>query len=279
MRKIGAHMPTSKGFGNAVRQAKEIGCSCVQVFTTTPMMWRGKKITDEMVADLDAAKADTGIDTLLSHAIYLINLASPDPVLLEKSRTAYKEELERCARLGIPYAVVHVGKHMECGEEKGVQQLAQSIEWLLGETPPEASIAMETDAGQGSCIGHRFEHLAKVLEHNKGNSRLQVCLDTCHVFVAGYDIRTPELFGGVLDQFGAALGLDRLKAIHANDTKKKLASRVDRHDHIGDGEIGLEAFRYLVNTPRLAEVPIYIETPDMETMHAENVRRLKALVA
>lgn len=271
-------MPTTKGFGQALRDGKAIGCDCVQVFTTSPMMWRGKKITEEMVADLDAAKKETGISTVLTHAIYLINLASPDPEILEKSRQAYKEELERCAMLGIPHAVLHVGKHMETGEEAGVRSLAQSVEWLLGETPESVSIAMETDAGQGTCIGHHFGQLAQVVEHNKGHRRLTICLDTCHIFVAGYDIRTAEAFDKVVREFDSTLGLDRLSSIHANDAKKGLGSRIDRHEHIGEGEIGLEAFRFLVNDPRLSHIPIYIETPEMETMHAENVRRLQALL-
>jgi deoxyribonuclease-4 len=277
-RLIGAHMLTTKGLGQAVRNGKEIGCSCVQVFTSAPMQWREKKLTDEMVDDLRAAIRETGMGEVCSHAIYLLNLASPDPANLEKSRQAYAQELRRSKRLGIPYSVVHVGKHMESGEEAGVKTLAESVGWLLRETEGEADIALETDAGQGTCIGHRFEQLAQVIEANKGHERLKVCLDTCHIFVAGYDIRTPAAFGKVVDEFDKVIGLDRLVCIHANDTKKGLGSRVDRHQHIGEGEIGIEAFRFLVNDKRLRHAPIYIETPEMATMSQVNVKRLLDLV-
>ncbi|MEP0764933.1 MAG: deoxyribonuclease IV [Fimbriimonadia bacterium] len=278
-RLIGAHMPTAKGMAQALHDGKAIGCDCVQVFTTTPMQWRGKSISEEDAAAFRAAVPEAGLGAVASHAIYLLNLASPDPELLEKSRTAYLQELERCRLLGIPQAVVHVGKHMDSGEDVGVQTLSESIRAVLAESPKEVAIAMETDAGQGTCIGHHFEQLASVLDANKGHKRLTICLDTCHIFVAGYDIRTAEAFSKVLDDFDRVIGLDRLTCLHANDAKKPLGSRVDRHAHIGDGEIGMEAFRFLVNEPRLAHVPIYIETPEMETMHEENVRRLKSLLA
>jgi deoxyribonuclease-4 len=243
------------------------------------MQWRDRSVADELATEFKQAVTDNGIGAVVSHAIYLLNLASPDDAILAKSRQAYAEELTRCAKLGIPYAVVHVGKHMGAGEEAGVRCLAESVERILGETPDGAAIAMEIDAGQGTCIGHRFEQLAFVLEHNKGHRRLAICLDTCHMFVAGYDISTPEGFGRVLDEFDKLIGPDRLVAFHANDAKKGLGSRVDRHEHIGDGALGLEAFRFLVNEPRLRGVPIYLETPESETMHENNLQRLRALLA
>jgi deoxyribonuclease-4 len=276
-RLIGAHMSTSKGFDGAIREGAEIGCDCVQVFTSSPMMWKGKTIKEEDVAKFHAAIKETKMGAVLTHGIYLMNLASPDATILERSKQAYVEELTRCAKLGIPHAVVHVGKHMSSGEEAGVKTLGESIAWVL-DNSEGSDIAMETDAGQGTCIGHKFEHLGKVLEMNKGHKRLRVCMDTCHIFAAGYDIRTPAGFKKVLDEFDKIIGLDCLIGIHANDSKYPLGSQKDRHQHIGDGDIGLEAFRFLVNEKRIAHAPIYVETPEMETMHAENVRRLRSLV-
>jgi deoxyribonuclease IV len=271
-------MPTSKGLPQAVRDGKAIGCDCIALFTTTPMQWKNREISDELAAEFKQAVADNGIGAVVSHAIYLLNLASPEEENRARSRQAYAEELQRCAKLGIPYAVVHVGKHMGAGEEEGVKRLSESIEWVLGETPREADIAMEIDAGQGTCIGHRFEQLADVISYNKGHERLRICLDTCHMFAAGYDISTPESFASVLDDFDKVLGLDRLKAFHVNDAKKGLGSRIDRHEHIGQGTLGDEVFRFVVNEPRLAAVPLYLETPESETMHEVNLARLRSFL-
>ncbi|GIV02359.1 MAG: putative endonuclease 4 [Fimbriimonadales bacterium] len=278
-RLIGAHMPTSGGFGEAVRKGSEIGCTAVQVFTSSPQQWRAKKITDEMVEDFLAAREETGLDWMISHDSYLINLAATEEDLRKKSMEALIAEMERCSKLRIPYVVSHMGAHKGEGEEKGLKRLTKSTRSVLAETPEDVSLAMETTAGTGSSLGYRFEHLAKVLEGCGWPERLVVCLDTCHVFAAGYDIRTEEGYEAMIEEFGSLVGLERIVCIHANDSLHPFGSRKDRHAHIGEGEIGPEAFRRIVNDPRLAHAPLIVETPDAETMHEVNVRRLTEMLS
>jgi deoxyribonuclease IV len=271
---IGAHMPTSKGLGNSLRRGKEIGCTAVQVFTSSPQQWRSKAITPEMVADIAKAREETGIRAVVSHDSYLVNLCAPNEEIAEKSKRALTDELLRCSLLGIPFVVSHMGAHAGCGEPEGLARVAEVTKEILEETPEDVTICMETTAGQGSSLNHRFEHLGWIIEACGGHPRLGVCLDTCHIFAAGYDIREREGFERTFDEFERLVGFDRLKVVHANDSKKPFGSRVDRHAHIGEGEIGPEAFRMLVQDPRFAEIPIVIETPDAEEMHAKNVARL-----
>ncbi|RMG23143.1 MAG: deoxyribonuclease IV [Armatimonadetes bacterium] len=278
-RLIGAHMPTSGGFGEAVRKGSEIGCTAVQVFTSSPQQWRAKKITDEMVEDFLAAREETGLDWMISHDSYLINLAATEEDLRKKSMEALIAEMERCSKLRIPYVVSHMGAHKGEGEEKGLKRLTKSTKSVLAETPEDVSLAMETTAGTGSSLGYRFEHLAEVLEGCGWPERLVVCLDTCHVFAAGYDIRTEEGYEAMIEEFGSLVGLERIVCIHANDSLHPFGSRKDRHAHIGEGEIGPEAFRRIVNDPRLAHAPLIVETPDAETMHEVNVRRLTEMLS
>lgn len=278
-RLIGAHMPTSGGFGEAVRKGSEIGCTAVQVFTSSPQQWRAKKITDEMVEDFLAAREETGLDWMISHDSYLINLAATEEDLRKKSMEALIAEMERCSKLHIPYVVSHMGAHKGEGEEKGLKRLTKSTKSVLAETPEDVSLAMETTAGTGSSLGYRFEHLAEVLEGCGWPERLVVCLDTCHVFAAGYDIRTEEGYEAMIEEFGSLVGLERIVCIHANDSLHPFGSRKDRHAHIGEGEIGPEAFRRIVNDPRLAHAPLIVETPDAETMHEVNVRRLTEMLS
>lgn len=278
-RLIGAHMPTSGGFGEAVRKGSEIGCTAVQVFTSSPQQWRAKKITDEMVEDFLAAREETGLDWMISHDSYLINLAATEEDLRKKSMEALIAEMERCSKLRIPYVVSHMGAHKGEGEEKGLKRLTKSTRSVLAETPEDVSLAMETTAGTGSSLGYRFEHLAEVLEGCGWPERLVVCLDTCHVFAAGYDIRTEEGYEAMIEEFGSLVGLERIVCIHANDSLHPFGSRKDRHAHIGEGEIGPEAFRRIVNDPRLAHAPLIVETPDAETMHEVNVRRLTEMLS
>lgn len=271
-------MPTGKGLGNAVRAGHAIGCTAVQVFTSSPQTWKAKPITDEMVADLAAACAETGINHLVSHDSYLVNLCSPNEEGQAKSIAGLRDELLRCAKLGIPSVVSHIGAHMGTGEEAAMTVAAANIRSILSEIPTNVSLLMETTAGQGSCLNHRFEELAKLLELTGAPANLGICVDTCHVFAAGYDLRTREHYEATWAAFDQLVGIDRIRAIHANDSKKPLGSRVDRHAHIGEGEIGLEPFRWLVNDPRFQQIPIVVETPEAETHHAVNVRVLQDLV-
>jgi deoxyribonuclease-4 len=274
-RYVGAHMPGTKGPAKAIRAGKEIGCTAVQVFTSSPQNWKEPELTDKGVADFDAARRDTGIDVIVSHDGYLINLCAPNPELREKSIEGLKGEMRRCSRYGIRWTVSHIGAHVGQGEEEGLRLAAEGIKRVLAETPSEVTLLMETTAGQGSSLNYRFEHLARLLELCSGDPRLCVCMDTCHIFAAGYDIRTPETYEATMAEFGRVVGFDRLRAVHCNDSKKAFGSRVDRHEHIGKGSIGPEAFRLLLRDSRFESIPILLETPEAETMHAVNLKTLR----
>ena len=272
---IGAHMPTGGGLDKAVRRGREIGCTAVQVFTSSPQQWKAKEVTPEAAAAFRTACEDTAIGrNVVSHDSYLINLAAPADELREKSKTGMSGEILRCHAYGIPYVVSHVGAHMGQGVEAGLRRAGEALMAVLAETPDDVTVLMETTAGQGSVLNSRFKELATLLEICKGHERIGVCLDTCHVFSAGYDLRTPETYAASMDEFAMVVGFDRLKAVHCNDSKFGLGSRKDRHEHLGDGDLGATAFRCLVHDPRLAEIPILVETPEAETMHAVNVQRL-----
>jgi deoxyribonuclease-4 len=276
---LGAHMPTAGGLGNALRNGKAIGCAAVQVFTSSPQMWKAAAVTQEKVDAFRAAQAETGITEVVSHDSYLVNLSAANPEIRSKSIEGLKGEMFRCAVYGIRYVVSHIGASRELELDVARKMAEEAIRQVLEETPPEVMLLMETTAGQGSALNSRFDELSWFLDALKGHPRLGVCLDTCHIFVAGYDIRTPETFAATFEEFGRKVGYDRLKAIHCNDSKKGLGSRVDRHAHIGEGELGLEAFRLLVNHPRFERVPILLETPEAEEMHKLNLQRLYDLRA
>lgn len=278
-RLLGAHMPTTGGLHKAITSGHEIGCTAVQLFTASPRQWRARPLSQEDIAAFAEAREQTGIHSIISHDSYLINLAAPNEEILQRSREAFLEELQRAEALGIPWVVTHMGAYLDSSEEEGLRVLGESVRLLLQQTEGmKAGIALETTAGQGTNLGYRFEHLARIIDMAGGSERVGVCFDTCHVFVAGYDIRTPEALSATLDEFDKVIGLDRLKVIHVNDAKKPLGSRVDRHEHIGDGELGKETFRILLQEPRLINIPVILETPEAETMHPENLRRLKELL-
>ena len=272
---LGAHMPTGKGLPSAVRAGAAIGCTAIQVFTNNPRQWKGRDIDDVEPGLLAEALAETGMTgQIISHDTYLINLCAPDEKIRAKSQSSLTAELLRCSKLGIPFVVSHMGAHMKQGEDVGIAMIAESTNEILKETPENVTLLMETTAGQGSSMNYRFDQIAAIIDACHGNPRLCVCLDTCHIFAAGYDIRTEETYNNTFDEFHRLVGIERIKTIHCNDSKKELGSRVDRHDHVGEGLIGPDAFKLLVNDPRFERVPIVIETPDADTMHAENLKRL-----
>jgi deoxyribonuclease-4 len=274
---LGAHMPTGKGLGDALRSGKAIGCSAVQVFTSSPQQWRAKEISSAMVLDFKEAQRETGIESVVSHDSYLINLSSGDEELREKSVHGLIGELNRCAVYGIPNVVSHMGSWKGlASEDEGCRRIAESTLRVLNETSDDVTLLMETTAGQGTSLGYRFEQLARVLELTEAHPRLGICLDTCHVFAAGYDIRKEENYEVTWAGFDAIIGLDRLRAIHCNDSKKPFGSRVDRHEHIAEGEIGPTAFRLLVNDRRFTRIPILLETPDAPEGHQMNLDRLRS---
>lgn len=273
---IGAHMPTAGGLDKAVRNGHAIHCTAVQVFTSSPQQWTSKPITDDQVQKLDEALSETkiGHPHIVSHDSYLINLCAPEAEKREKSKEALLRELNRCGQLGIPYVVSHMGAHMKQGEDVGLKMVAETTLKILAESPPEVTLLMETTAGQGSSLNYKFEHLATLFDLTKSPKNLAVCLDTCHIFAAGYDIRTVETYTQTFEEFENLVGVDKIKVVHCNDSKKPLGSRVDRHDHLGEGEIGPVAFQCLVHDPRFETTPILVETPDADKMHEVNVKRL-----
>ena len=274
-------MPTAGGPAGALTAGHAIGCEAVQIFTASPRQWRAPGIKPEAQEAWQAALAATGTRTTIAHDSYLITLAAPPGrAVLAKSRLAFRAEIERAEALGLDFLVSHPGAHGGDGEDVGLARLIESLDILHMETAgANVRVALETTAGQGTYLGGRFEHLARILGGVKDPERLCVCLDTCHVFAAGYDIRTVAAYAETVRLFDAVIGLDRLQVVHANDSAKAFGSHADRHAHIGEGEIGLEAFRLLVNDARLAGRPVIVETPDGETMHGVNVRRLRELIA
>lgn len=274
-------MPTAGGLHNALSAGREIGCDTVQIFTASPRQWRSKPLTDDAVRAFRQAVAETGIAPVCAHDSYLINLATPDPDRLAQSRTAFLEEIERAEALGLAFVVTHMGAHTGAGEAAGIETLAASLDWLHERTPGfVVRVALESTAGQGTYLGGKLDHFPEIFARVGAPERLRVCLDTCHLFVAGYDLSTPDGVRATLDVFERLVGFDRLCCVHANDAKAALGSHLDRHEHIGEGSIGIDGFRAFLNDPRLPEgLPVIVETPDAETEHARNVAALRAVVA
>lgn len=277
---LGAHMPTAGGHHNAITDGVAIGCRSVQIFTASPRQWRAPSIKPELAAKFKEVVTENNLSKTVAHDSYLINLAAePGSDVLEKSRAAFKAEIERSEALGVNFLVSHPGAHGGAGEAVGIARLIESLNLIHQETAgAKVRVALETTAGQGTYLGGTFEQLATIIHGVQNPERLAVCLDTCHIFAAGYDIRTPESYAETMRLFDEIIGLKWLQVIHANDSQKAFGSHADRHAHIGEGEIGLEAFRLLVNDPRLAGLPIIVETPDSDTMHVVNIKRLHDLM-
>lgn len=277
---LGAHVPNSGGAYKSYAFADDWQCTAMQVFTKSPNQWKSRALTDDECSAFIAAGKESGVKMVTAHDSYLINLASPDPAILERSQLAFRDELERCERMGIPYLVTHMGSHMEAGEEAGLRQLAASIDRVHAELPGyKVQILLEATAGQGNHLGYKFEHIAQVLGDVKQNERLGVCLDSCHMFVAGYDIRDAKSYKKTMGEFGRIVGFDRLKCFHLNDAKMELGSRRDRHERIGKGKIGKEGFRLIMRDRRLSKVPKIIETPELLEKGEEDLRLLRKLAA
>lgn len=279
---FGAHVSVSGGVDKAFARGEEFGMEAIQVFTKNERQWKGKPLADEVVERWFAERERTGIDRIVTHASYLINLASPKDDLRTKSILAFQDELERCDALGIPGLVIHPGSHTGSGEEVGLATIAMSLNRIHEYLPNVTTkTLLETTAGQGTNLGSSFEELATIIDQVEAKDRVMVCLDTCHIFAAGYDFRTTEGYAEVMRHFDDIIGLDRLTAIHLNDSKNPLGSKKDRHEHIGEGEIGLEAFRHLVNDSRLDGIPALLETDkgDNNEEDGRNLATLRGLVA
>ncbi|MEE9555200.1 MAG: deoxyribonuclease IV [candidate division Zixibacteria bacterium] len=259
---LGAHMSIAGGVYNAFARGESVGCDTIQIFTKSSNQWKAKELTDEDLEKYHSEQKRTKIGPVIAHDSYLINLGSPDPALIKKSREAFLVEMERCEMLKIPYLVTHPGSHLSKGEEWGVKRIAESISWLHEQTDGfNVKIALETTAGQGTNLGYRFEQIGSMIEQAETPERLAVCLDTCHIFTAGYDITTEQTYKQTISEFDRIIGLDRLAVIHFNDAKKGLGSRIDRHEHLGKGEIGKKAFGFFMRDKRLARIPKLLETP------------------
>ena len=276
---LGAHVSTAGGIHNAIKNGDELQCDAIQIFLSNPNRWESKPPTTEVLTEFRTAWSDSPIQDVIVHDIHLSNLASPKKDVLEKSRHQFKKQMELAQEIDIRYLVTHLGAHLGEGEEFGLKRLTESFDILFETTDAEDVILLlETTAGQGTNLGYTYEHLRDVIAMTKYPDRFGVCLDTCHVFAAGYDIRTEADCDSTFDKFDEIIGLDRLKAFHINDAKSEYQSRVDRHEHIGEGNIGETAFSYILNDPRFAETPLIIETPKMNTMHGKNLKTLRGLV-
>lgn len=242
------------------------------------MQWRARSLSEQETIAFREGLKTCGIQATVSHDSYLINLASHEPVTLQKSLDAFADEIERCEQLGIPFLVFHPGSHVGSGETAGLIRIVDSLDAVLGQKPKyRTQVLLENTAGQGSNLGYRFEHLADILARTLFPERLGVCLDTCHLFAAGYDLRTLSTYETTFREFDAIVGLDRLKVFHLNDSKKGLGSRVDRHENIGEGELGLEPFRFLLNDPRIDGLPMLLETPGGDKAYRKDLATLRSL--
>ncbi|MGB8657806.1 MAG: deoxyribonuclease IV [Candidatus Zixiibacteriota bacterium] len=274
---IGAHMSISGGVFNSLLFGEEVGCATIQIFTKNNNQWRAKELTTEDVNRFFENEEKTGISPVVGHNGYLINLASPREDIYKQSLEAMLIELQRAERLQLPYLVMHPGSHMGTGESEGIKKISRSLDWLHRKTKGyQVKICLETTAGQGSAVGYRFEHMSEIIQRVKESQRLGVCYDTCHTFAAGYDIRTKKTYEQTFREFDQVVGLSRLKVVHMNDSMKDLGSRVDRHQHIGEGRIGLEGFSLLMNDPRWEKTLKILETPK-EGGTAKDIRNLRVL--
>jgi len=278
---LGAHMSIAGGVDNAVLQGKEVGCDTVQLFTKSSRQWVSKPLGKDEIARFHQAKKETGLNTVVAHDSYLYNFAAPDDVLRKKSVAGLIDEMERCEALGVMYLIAHPGAHVGTGEEAGIQTIAKSIDEMHKACPGyETKLAIEITAGQGSNLGYRFQQVRQIIDASKNPDQLRVCFDTEHAFAAGYDLRTKEGYERTFAEFEETIGLEILVAFHLNDAKKDLGCRVDRHEHIGKGFIGLEAFRLLMNDRRFWGLPMCLETPKSDDCHEdrENLATLRNLL-
>jgi len=279
---LGAHFSVAKGLHNALFEAQKYGCNVLQIFTKNAHTWKERTLTPADIDQFEQAQAETGITAIASHTSYLINLATDDKQKRAMSCRALHQELVRSSMLKIPFVVLHPGSHMGSGEKEGIIRIADNLNQTLAQiTDLRTRVLLETTAGQGFSLGHTFEQLAAIMDKVENKGAIGFCLDTSHIFAAGYDIRTPAAYKRTIRAFDAAIGCGHLYLIHLNDSKKELASRVDRHEHIGQGHIGLQAFELIMNDPRFRDIPKIIETPkkqDGKDYDRINLTTLRGLV-
>lgn len=276
---LGAHISIGGGISTAPEKAKKLTCNCMQIFSKNQMQWKAKP------ADLAEAESyrtnmkDFGIEETVVHDSYLINLASPKKSLLKMSREAFLDEMVRARHLGVSKLVFHPGSHMGAGEQLGLRRVAESLDWCREAFGgPGVLQVIEITAGQGNVLGRSFEQIAKIIDLVADKKGVGVCLDTCHMYATGYDIQTPEGYGSAMDGFDDIIGLEKLSAIHLNDSKGKLGSNKDRHEQIGKGFIGIQGFRNFVNDRNLERVPMMLETPAGDKKYKAELRLLRSLI-
>ena len=278
---LGAHMSIAGGVDKAFLEGQKAGCDVMQIFTKSSRQWAAQPYTKEEIQSYHANQKETGIATVIAHDSYLLNLGSPDEALQKKSVRAFIDEMERCETLSIPYLIAHPGAHVGSGEDAGIKTISRSLDEIHAACRGyKVRIALEITAGQGSNLGYRFEQIHDMIDAAKESDRLRVCFDTEHAFAAGYDIRNKEGYERTFGEFDETIGLKLLAAFHLNDSKKEFHSRVDRHEHIGKGHIGVEAFRLLMNDQRFWGIPMCLETPKGPDLKEdlENLTLLRSLV-
>ncbi|MBU0943996.1 MAG: deoxyribonuclease IV [Proteobacteria bacterium] len=277
---LGAHESVTGGLHLAFDHIRKVGGAALQIFTRNQRQWKPKPVSAEEQKLFAAAWQEDPSMPVASHASYLINLASGKEELVEKSIAAFTDELHRCALLRIPLVIIHPGSHGGDGVDEGLARFSKNLDQALELADNQVTVLLETTAGQGTGLGSRFEELAAILNSSKYRQKLGVCIDTCHIFAAGYDIRSEASYQATMTEFDTLIGIEQIKCFHLNDSKKSLQCRVDRHEHIGQGAIGLSGFANLLNDPRFANHPMILETPKGKDLHEDrdNLQTLKNLL-
>jgi deoxyribonuclease-4 len=276
---LGAHVSISGGVHKAPERGREVGCDCIQIFSKNQVQWDAKPISDQEAEGFKANMERFDIAEAVIHDSYLINLASPKKDSLKKSRKAFLDEMVRAQKLGVKHLIFHPGAHTGSGETKGLKTIAGSLNWARGEFGSmDVVFLLETTSGQGSVLGHSFEQIAKIIDMLDEPKGAGVCLDTCHSYAAGYDLKSSKGYEETFDLFDDEVGLERLKAMHLNDSKGKRGSRIDRHEQIGEGHLGDAGFRNLMNDTRFEKIPMVLETPAGEEKYAEELKKLRLMV-
>jgi len=280
MPKIGAHESVSGGLNLAFERISRVGGDALQIFTRNQRQWKPAELAEKEVRLFREAHEESGLIPVASHGSYLVNFATAKADLLEKSTGAFVLELQRCRQLKIPYVVLHPGSHGGDGAEVGLERFVAGLDHAIERSETGVEVLLETTAGQGTGLGRSFEELAFILQNSRFSGQLGVCVDTCHIFAAGYDIRSTKSYDATIAELDQQVGLERVKFFHLNDSKKELGSRVDRHEHIGKGAIGLSGFKNLLNDPRFATLPMTLETPKGDDLKEdrENIRVLRSLM-
>lgn len=277
---VGAHVSTAKSLHLAFERGESIDCTAIQIFSKSSRCWKATPLDEKEISLFKECAKKSPIKSVIVHAGYLINIGSNNPVTEHASIDSLIDEVNRCAQLGIPYLVMHPGSHLKAGEQEGIERIARNLNTVLQKTDPAVSILLETAAGQGTNLGYTFEQLKQIRHLCQDKKRIGFCLDTCHIFAAGYDLSSIEHYKNVIKDFDTILGLKNLKAIHLNDSKGDIGSRIDRHAPLGTGKIPLDIFKAIMNDKNLALIPKILETPTDEAMNLwkQEIKMLNGLV-